>query len=585
MVRRRRMAGILMVAALMGTVPILSLAGPPASEQQTDDGNLLHNPGFEGPYVVGLVHVNDWIFRDNIFTPEGWVTWWRQGIGDGGEFGQPEVQVIAADHPNYGYDAALPRIYSGFQALKVFNMWRPQDAGIYQCVHGLQPGATVQLTAYAHAWTCDSDQNLGYTCVHPWNQITFQVGIESNGVADPFSPMIIWAPPSPGMIAPDHFQMIGPATARVGAGGSVCVYLRSQAKWGFQHLDAYWDETSLVYVDGTAAPTNTPIPPEPTATPQQDPPTATPSPPDTATPVDTTPTATPSPTAVPETATPRPTATPWHTPTPRPDGSVVHIVRAGDTLSSISRTYGVSVDQIRQLNQGSIGPGDLILVGQELVVALAVAPYTATPTATVEPTAEGDDVQPAEGGQDTLPPEESAARDMEPLEGFGSLCVLCFHDHNLDTYRDGIVEELLPGGRFVVTGPAGVVGEYTCDGVTEPYCFSGLAAGHYRVEYEPPAGFLASGPVEWALPLAADAVFYHSFGAVLPEAADASAIADEGPETAESSDVGSVAPVARLTLQDMLQGLVSVSGVLVLGLSGMAGALFYVSRRMAREEA
>ena len=166
MVRQRRAAGILVMAALVGTVPILSLAGPPASEHQTGSDNLLHNPGFEGSYVVGLVHVNDGVYRDNIFTPEGWVTWWRQGMGDGGEFGQPEVQVIAADHPNYGYDAELPRIYSGFQGLKVFNMWRPQDAGIYQCVWGLQPGATVELTAYAHAWTCNNAISLLRKRVH-----------------------------------------------------------------------------------------------------------------------------------------------------------------------------------------------------------------------------------------------------------------------------------------------------------------------------------------------------------------------------------------------------------------------------------
>jgi LysM repeat protein len=587
MARRRRTAGVLLVAALVGSVPVLGLAAPPSSEHQTETANLLYNPGFEGAYVVGLVHVNDWIFRDNIFTPEGWVTWWRQGIGDGGEFGQPEVQVISADHPNYGYDADLPRIYSGWQSLKVFNMWRPQDAGIYQCVDGLQPGATVQLTAYAHAWTCDSDENLGYTCVHPWNQIAFQVGIESNGVADPFSPMIIWAPPDPGMIAPDHFQMIGPATARVGDSGSVCVYLRSQAKWAFQHLDAYWDETSLVYVSGVEVPTNTPVPPQPTATPAPELPTSTPVPPATPTPAETVPTESPTPTMVPDTATPRPTATPWHTPTPRPDGSVAHTVRAGDTLSSIGRAYGVSVEQLRELNQGSIGPGDLILVGQELVVALVGSAYT--PTATPAPT-------PTEAPEPTLEEEASAGGDGTAEEegvragaqasapgegypdGFGTVCVLCFLDRNLDTYWDQGAEEAMADARFLVVGPAGVVAEYTSDGANEPHCVSGLPAGQYRVEYEPPGGLVASGPIEWAVPLGGDAVFSHHFGCVLPETSEASVGADQANSAASP-------PLRQgLALGEMLQGLVSVSGVLVLGLSGMAAALFYVSRRMAGDE-
>jgi LysM repeat protein len=602
MVRRRRVAGILLVAVFVGTVPVTSLAGPPASEQTTGSGNLLYNPGFEGSYVVGLVHVNDWIFRGNIFTPEGWVTWWRQGLCDGGEYGQPEVQVISADHPNYGYDAELPRIYSGQQALKVFNMWRPQDAGIYQCVHGLQPGATVSLTAYAHAWTCDSNENMGYTCVHPWDQITFQLGIEANGVADPFSPMINWAPSDPGMIAPDHFQMIGPATARVGDGGSICVYLRSRAKWGFQHLDAYWDETSLVYTTGSQAPTNTPVPaqptdvpPTPTCTPVPDPPTPTqtpvpstptaaPTPTATATPVPPLPTVTPSPTVAQDTATPKPTATPWRTPTPRVDGTVRHIVMPGETLSSISRAYGVSVDQIRQLNQGAIGQGDLIMVGQELVVARIGIPYTPTPTATpeLEPAAEeapsseadGSDV---EGGASEAP-SEVAARGAEYPEGFGSVCVLSFHDHDRDTYRDDAADELIAGARFEVVGSTGIVGEYTSNGTDEPHCFSELPAGQYRVDYHPPAGFVASGAVVWVVPLGGGASFSHSFGCAVPEASEASSsLAEEEMATDTGGRRG-------LTWNDMLQSLVGVSGVLVVGLSFVAAALFYVSRKTSGNE-
>lgn len=44
-----------------------------------------------------------------------------------------------------------------------------------------------------------------------------------------------------------------------------------------------------------------------------------------------------------------------------------HVVQSGDTLSGISKKYGVSVDELRRLN--NIGKGDLIYPGQKIMVA------------------------------------------------------------------------------------------------------------------------------------------------------------------------------------------------------------------------
>ena len=52
-----------------------------------------------------------------------------------------------------------------------------------------------------------------------------------------------------------------------------------------------------------------------------------------------------------------------------PKGEAVEVdIRAGDSLLRISTRYGVSVDDLRRWNQGRIGSGDLIKVGEKLIV-------------------------------------------------------------------------------------------------------------------------------------------------------------------------------------------------------------------------
>ena len=61
--------------------------------------------------------------------------------------------------------------------------------------------------------------------------------------------------------------------------------------------------------------------------------------------------------------------------TPNADGSIVHVVRQGDTLGSISLAYDVSLADILKLNGLTIK--SIIYVGQKIVLRL---PYTPTPT-------------------------------------------------------------------------------------------------------------------------------------------------------------------------------------------------------------
>lgn len=314
------------IVVLLGAFLVTLVSSPASAQPVRQEGNLLVNPGFEGLScpsgspdqaecnATHNVHIQDGIIRDNIRTPEGWVTWWREDPVNG--WTQPEVVIAARIDPYL----EPPRIRTGSYAMKVFGSHGAFDGGFYQVVTGLRPGATVALSVHAHTWTCESlfdgDHGPGTTCGDPW-ATPLTVGIEPNGVTDPWSPSIIW---SGEHAHPDVYGLVGPVTVQVGAAGTVCVYLRSLGKWATRGgNDAYWDDAALVYTTEQAAPTSTPQPP--TATAAIDP-SFTPSPTATAGPSPTlAPTLTPSPTSTPAPATstpvpPSPTPTATSTPVP-----------------------------------------------------------------------------------------------------------------------------------------------------------------------------------------------------------------------------------------------------------------------------
>ena len=76
-----------------------------------------------------------------------------------------------------------------------------------------------------------------------------------------------------------------------------------------------------------------------------------------------------------------PLVEPVVTSTPQTDGSIVHVVQYGQALSTIATWYGVTIDQIKQLNNMI---NENIYVGQNLIIKLAPT-ATITPTRTVTP--------------------------------------------------------------------------------------------------------------------------------------------------------------------------------------------------------
>lgn len=85
---------------------------------------------------------------------------------------------------------------------------------------------------------------------------------------------------------------------------------------------------------------------------------------------------------------------------PKPDGSIVHIIRTGQTLWTLSVVYEVSLQQILELNQYS--EAQIIHPGDEVMVAGPGSAPTSTPS--------GDDAQPSPSATD----EVQATKESQP---------------------------------------------------------------------------------------------------------------------------------------------------------------------------
>ena len=449
--------------------------------------------------------------------------------------GIPEVQVAPGwrafyldDPPSYaavpGYwgrpefrDVAIyeyaNRIHSGQLAQKYFSWNRQHEAGLYQQVGGIQPGTLLRFSVWIQTWSCKP------ASAESWN--ICPTGDRSNNPA----PMHIWV----GIDPAGGTNWAAPTVVRspegnawdtwtlfqveaVAQSDTVTVFIHSRADWTDAepriNNDVYVDEASLVAL-GQATPT--PPPPPPTSA-----------------------------------SGPAPAAwTPLPQPTPRPDGCRVHIVQPGDTLFGIALQYGIPMEDLERLNTGSLGPDKMIWVGQEIVLSCPEATPTPEPTPTPETT---------------------------PTPERGQICVLAFHDRNGDTFRQPETEELLPNAVFSLSDATGLVGQYTTDGISEPYCFPGLPPGAYQVAVQPPAGYGVNGPAQMALALTPGG----QLEAAIPLQRGASggatpAVVLPTPETTP--------PVRPSIWPQVLRWGARIGGILLVGLSMVVAVRFFLARR------
>jgi hypothetical protein len=234
--------------------------------------NLLKNARFEADWAEGGSHLcllfpedgePEEAQRGNIFTPPGWITWFRDVPGT---WGQPEVRDawITGD-PR--------RVHAGNKATLLFTFYRKHDAGFLQQVT-VTPGSQLRLSAWAHAWSNHMDHSRPDAFPHPddprWSEgedvgynhffslegdvtdegarnFTFWVGIDPTGGRDPYASSVVWGR---GAHIYNMYRPVPPVEA-VAQGDTVTVFLRSQTVWAFKHNDAYWDTVKLVALGET----------------------------------------------------------------------------------------------------------------------------------------------------------------------------------------------------------------------------------------------------------------------------------------------------------------------------------------------
>jgi LysM repeat protein len=481
--------------------PLPATALPPTPISVALGQNLLTNGGFEGQLYIPCSRANDvpwnhiscegldlrkvdgkreYIRWDTVQVPIGWKAWWYPPNTNSGDpnfysdhpnncYSNAPENCVAWHNPEYrdtkGVVSGPPRIHSGKNSQKYFTFWSVHQAGVMQTV-AVPAGSVLRFSAWMHAWSSNQDMrdddpatflSSGQTNMH------MKVGIDPCGGEDPWSPNVVWSPEH------DSYDEFGYYEVRATAQcDKVTVFTHSMPQLAKKHNDVYVDDAELVIIDASGVVQPAPAQPVVAQPAGQQPASVV--------------NAGPAPTAL-----------------PRPNGAIVHVVKAGDTVFGLALQYNVAMDEILRLN--GLTKDSLIRVGQELVIAAAPA-VTATPA-------------PQENASAPVPTATSlpatAVALMEPT-GKTQICVRAFNDVNADGVL-GRSEELVKDTLFQISERSGQpIVSYNSDGLSEPHCFTSLTPGEYLVAVEPAPGTEPTSDQRWSVILGQGTTASVNFG-------------------------------------------------------------------------
>lgn len=490
-------------------VCLLGLFGLPVNAQE----NALTNGGFEEGSFGPFLGRRGGEFP--IYLPSGWNYWFAPPNGE--RYNRADKATIQP-HPGPG-----PSPQEGNRAINIDCGYFTCTAALYQQVGGLTPGATVTASAYSQVKAC----NLGGgtscgSAIESGSQT--RIGIDPAGGTDPSNPGIVWS----AWTLP-HDTWLQQRVETQATASTVTVFLYSTQS-SFADLNkTYWDAAVLTGQGaGSAAPGEVVATAAPTAPPSV-------------------------PFVVPQGE--------------QSDGSIVHTVQTGDTIDSIAFAYGVSRQQIMDLN--NIVDPRIISVGQRLTIT---TPEPSADTreggeganAAEEPSSETEDdptevaAAPTEETADVLqgevvveesaPPPTPEPQPTQPLPTapvvvaqagainpaslLAQVCVELFDDANQNRIQEP-GEALLPGGTIILARGGQNIGTYETDGLSEPHCFEELNPGDYTLLASAPAGYGLTTPDQLRLQANPGPAINVNFGAaqgvqaVVPPPADVGGVVNE----------------------------------------------------------
>jgi hypothetical protein len=135
-------------------------------------------------------------------------------------------------------------------------------------------------------------------------------------------------------------------------------------------------------------------------------------------------------------------------------------------------------------------------------------PPTPTNTPTITPTPTN---TPTPTPVNTPTPTVTPTPTLTPTPMTGSICVLSYDDRNGSRVRDP-GEPLLPYAVFTLSDAQQVVGTYSTNGLSEPFCFVGLDPKVYFMSEMSPPGYESTTYDSWAVSLENGATVNIEFG-------------------------------------------------------------------------
>jgi murein DD-endopeptidase MepM/ murein hydrolase activator NlpD len=221
-----------------------------------------------------------------------------------------------------------------------------------------------------------------------------------------------------------------------------------------------------------------------------------------------------------------------------PDGRIVYTVKTGDSCFLIEALYGISDEQLHELNPAINQDCTNLQEGQELLVGIGGPAAAASVTPGPAPTA----------GPPTVTP--------TPFTGTTEICVLLFDDLNGDALHQAD-EPAIAGGAISVTETSGTYSntqETVINPDPEAYqgtCFSDVPEGKYNIGAAIPDNYNPTMGLTYTLDLKAGDRAFVDFGA---QSRDTTAVNPESPD----STGGGTSPLLGF-----------VGGVLLLGGIGL----------------